>query len=168
MSPSRGSGGTRGLVIGLVGGVLWWLAVVYAGSLPGSFEQFLWQNEYGMPDELGVLVVMFFGPMAGVVFSIACSIAAERTIQNHRVTGALPAAAIAAGAYALALAVLFTVTREPGALLIEPLAPLIFPLTITGITYVGLLPLVGWAVLAGAVHGVWRPRVPQAAQAETV
>lgn len=109
--------------------------------------------------ELEALVVFLFGPITGVVCSVMFSGMAERVIQARKPTRGLHAGAIAAGIYAVALGFLFAVTRPYLASLLGPLMWVGFALFITGMPYVGLPPLVAWSLLAGLVHGTWRPQL---------
>jgi len=150
----RASGATRGLLVGVVGAVLW-LAAGFEG-LGQDVWRLLWANPDAMSNmELEVLFVFFFGPMAGLVFSIVVGGVAERAIRDRRATTGLYAGAIAAGVYALALGALYAAVRfglpGPGMLVV-------WPLIMTGLRFVGPLPLLVWALLAGGMHGVARPR----------
>lgn len=152
---ARASGSFRGLLIGVLGGLTW--AVVGSNLLGSEADRLLWNPAYYSANpELEAAFLFIVGPLVGLIFSIALSGAAERKIRAHKITSSLLAGATAGGLYAAVLGGLFTLPILAN--VFQPVAGLVFALFLTGFPYAGLLPLMTWALLAGVIHGLLRPR----------
>lgn len=153
---ARPSGVFRGLLVGIAGVALWLTAST--GGLGPQVWRLLWTDAAAMTNmELEAAFAFVFGPIVGLAFSLALSSFVERVVRNRRVATDVHAAAVATGLYALVLGVLFTASRRY-AVDFPPLTSVRSALFFTGLTLVGPIPLVLWALLAGLLHGLWRPR----------
>jgi hypothetical protein len=152
----------RGLIVGILGAGLWLGGLLFTPLGTSRWFDINHCPPASVSPDCGLepVIPILFGPPIGILVSVFLGWRVDRALAQRIEWGRRTTVfAFAVAVYGGALGVCWGLSLAPRYIGVLPVRLALLPLALSGLDWVGPLPIVLWALIGGAVHAsLWRPR----------